>query len=210
MLTPEVLRRLAPHAGLDYTVLINLLDPAMERFGIDTPKRVACFLSQVIVESNQFQDVRENLNYSANGLLKTWPTRFKNLTDAQFYERQPQKIANFVYANRMGNRDEKSGDGWRFRGAGWIQLTGRNNQMECALALGVTDDIGSWLATPQGAALSAAWFWWHHGCNQMADTSNIDAISDTVNLGRRTERIGDAIGYLNRAGLTNIALKEFA
>lgn len=210
ILTSTTLLKLAPNVGQKAASYADLLSAAMDRFGIDTPARAAHFIAQVLHESGTLVDFRENLNYSAAGLLKTWPNRFKNLVDAQFYERQPAKIANFVYANRMGNGDEKSGDGWKYRGSGWLQQTGKELQRQCAAELGVTGDIGDWLATPSGAALSAAWTWWKKGCNRFADAGNVDAISDLINMGHLTQKVGDSIGYDRRLQLTNLALKAFA
>jgi putative chitinase len=211
MLTAAQLLKLAPNLMLhEASTYAALLSSAMERFGIDTPKRIAFFLAQVVHESGGLTQFRENLNYSAAGLLRAWPNRFKGLIDAQHYERQPAKIANYVYANRMGNGNEQSGDGWKFRGAGWPQITGRTNQKECGIALGVTGDIGDWLATPNGSALASAWFWWSRGLNRYADMDNVDAVADIYNIGHRTEKIGDSIGYDKRLALTNIGLKALA
>ncbi|TWI69068.1 putative chitinase [Pseudoduganella lurida] len=207
-LTSEQLHQIAPAVGHAVGAYVGPLNAAMSRYGIDTPQRAAHFLAQIAHESGDFTRFREDLNYSAVNLLRTWPKRFTNQVEAQAYANQPEKIANFVYANRMGNGDQKSGDGWRYRGAGWIQLTGKNNQRAAALELGVIDaDIGNWLATVPGAALSAAWFWWKNGCSRWADTNNVDAVSDIINIGRRTEKEGDAIGYTKRLELTQRALK---
>lgn len=207
ILTSDQLHRIAPGIGHAAGTYVGALTAAMERFEINTPARVAHFLAQIVHESGELSRFRENLNYSAAGLMKTWPARFTVLGVAQAYERQPERIANYVYAGRMGNGDEASGDGWRYRGAGWIQLTGKKNQAAAALALGVIGDIGDWLATVAGAALSAAWFWRRAGCNQLADAGNVDAISDIINIGRRTERVGDAIGYAERLRLTKLAMQ---
>lgn len=206
-LTPEQLLKIAPKVGASAGVYVGALNAAMSRYCIDTPQRAAHFLAQIVHESGELQRVRENLNYSAAGLRDTWPTRFPSVAGAQLYARQPQKIANYVYANRMGNGDEKSGDGWRYRGAGWIQLTGRNAHREVAGALAVIGDVGAWLETVPGAALSAAWFWWKTGCNKLADAGNVDAISDLINIGHRTERVGDSIGFDKRLSLTRHCLQ---
>lgn len=208
MLTVEMLLKLAPNAPKP-AACVDALNAAMDRFGIDTPKRQAHFLAQLVHESGQLTAVREGFNYSAAGLLKTFPKYFKNLVDAQFYERQPAKIANFVYANRMGNRDEKSGDGYRNRGAGWMQITGADNLRQCGAELGITCDVGDYLATVNGSALSACWFWWKSGCNRFADMGNVDAVSDLINIGHRTDKVGDSIGYDKRLMLTKVALKVF-
>ena len=111
------------------------LNEAMSRYEIDNPNRVAAFLAQIAQESGELQRLIENLNYSAKGLMKTWPRRFRTLAAAQKYARQQEKIANHVYASRLGNGDEASGDGWRFRGRGLIQVTGRENYRVAGRAL---------------------------------------------------------------------------
>jgi putative chitinase len=210
MITAEQLLKVLPNLGQSARPYADALNSAMERFSIDTPKRVAHFLAQVAHESGDFTRFRENLNYSANALLKTWPPRFKNFVEAQYYERQPIKIANYVYANRMGNGDEKSGDGWKYRGTGWLQLTGADNIKAAGEHFDIKGDVAEWLSTVNGAALSAAWFWWRAGCNRYADMNNCDAVSDLINLGRRTEKVGDAIGFIKRQELTNRFLKVLA
>jgi len=206
-LTISQLQAIAPGLGPAAAVYVPALNAAMSRYCIDAPNRAAHFLAQVAHESGGFTQFREGLNYSADGLRKTWPKRFISLELAQVYARQPERIANYVYAGRMGNGDEKSGDGWRYRGAGWIQITGRNNHREVAGALAVIGDIGDYLASVPGAATSAAWFWWKSGCNKLADAGNVDAISDVINIGRRTEKVGDAIGYDDRLRLTRKCLE---
>ena len=103
------------------------LNAAMERFEINTPPRVAAFLAQVAHESGELARLVENLNYTAARLVAVWPTKFPTVEAAQPYERNPERLANRVYAKRLGNGDTASGDGWRFRGRGLIQLTGRNH-----------------------------------------------------------------------------------
>lgn len=206
-ITPEQLLKIAPAAGHAAGMYASVINAATDRFLINTPKRMAHFLAQIVHESGQLARVREGLNYSAESLRKTWPSRFRSIEIAQLYARQPEKIANYVYANRMGNGDEKSKDGWRYRGAGWIQITGKNNHREVGAALAVTGDIGDWLSTVNGAALSAAWFWHKSGCNRLADQGDVDAISDVINIGRHTEKEGDAIGYAERLALTKACLQ---
>lgn len=178
------------------------LNSAMIEYGIDfTKKREAVFLAQIFHESGNLNYVVENLNYSAEALQRTWPGRFDADT-ARLYARNPQKIANKVYANRMGNRDEASGDGWKHRGAGLIQLTGKDNQYACALALGVDPTIvPDWLKTEEGACRSAAWFWHKNGLYKWADKDDFDGVSDLINIGRKTEKVGDSIGYAHRLSL---------
>lgn len=156
---------------------------AMEEFGIDTPARVSGFLAQCAHESGNFSAVRENLNYSADGLRKIFPRYFRDI-DANQYHRQPEKIANRVYSNRMGNGDEDSGDGWRFRGRGLIQLTGRDNYTACSMDLEMDLlETPEYLETPEGAARSAAWFWWKNNLNSFADKNDIVGMTKRINGG---------------------------
>jgi putative chitinase len=202
-LTPEQLLRIAPAAGSKAAAIAAALTMAMPRYGITTPERAAPFLGNLAHESGQFIRARENLNYQASTLLRVWPSRFLTEDMAKRYAHMPEDIANLVYANRMGNGDVKSGDGYRYRGAGWIQLTGKENHLAAALEFDIDpEQIGDWLCTPEGAALSAAWYWKNAGCNAYADKGNHDAIADLINIGRRTARVGDAIGYEERLMLT--------
>lgn len=181
---------------------------AMEEFGIVTPRREAAFLATVIHESAGFKRLEENLNYSAEGLCKTWPARF-NESNAGAYHRQPQKIANKVYANRMGNGGESSGDGWRFRGAGLIQLTFRDNYQACANYFGMAlSGVPGWLRTPEGACRSAGWFWDLNNINVYADDDDFDGVCDMVNRGHRTTAVGDAVGFAHRLNLYNMLKKD--
>jgi putative chitinase len=202
MLTLEQALNAVPTAAkLRVASFLPHLISAMAEFGIDTPLRQAAFLAQVFHESGNLNAVEEGLNYSAEALQRTWPSRFDAATAAA-YQRKPEKIANKVYANRMGNRDEASGDGWKHRGAGLIQLTGKDNQFACAMALGIDPTlIADWLKTEEGAARSAGWFWREHGLNKWADAEDIDGVSDVVNIGRKTEKVGDSIGYTDRKAL---------
>ncbi|MES2938740.1 MAG: glycoside hydrolase family 19 protein [Pseudomonadota bacterium] len=167
---------------------VDALNAAMARFGIGSNARIAAFVAQVAHESGSFRAVEENLNYSWQGLRKTWPSRFPSDAFAQPYDRKPQKIANFVYASRNGNGNEASGDGWNYRGRGLIQLTGRSNYT--AYGKGISDATvvqnPSALTTPAGAALSAAWFWNSKALNPLADKNTEDAfrqISRIINGG---------------------------
>jgi len=151
------------------------LNAAMDRFEINTPARIAAFLAQTAHESGEFRSLVENLNYSAAGLCKTWPNRFANLDAAKPYDRNPELIANYVYAKRLGNGDTASGDGWRFRGRGLIQLTGRGNYRSCGLAVTLPlETEPQRLETPEAAALAAAQFWQSRGLNHLADDQSND------------------------------------
>jgi putative chitinase len=157
---------------------------AMEEFEINTPLRIAAFLAQVAHESGNFRAVHENLNYKAEGLQKIFHKYFPDEETANEYARQPEKIANRVYANRMGNGDEASGDGWRYCGRGLIQLTGKANYTACGEDL--KEDLHEnpeYLETPEGAARSAAWFWNSRDLNDLADEKNIKEITKKINGG---------------------------
>lgn len=202
MITVEQAIRAVPDVKkLRVALFIQHLNAAMVEFGIDTPLRQAAFLAQVFHEAGSGLVVEENLNYGAEGLRKTWPSRFDEAT-AKKYERKPEMIANKVYANRMGNGDEASGDGWEHRGAGLIQLTGKDNQYAAAMALNIDPErIGEYLRTEEGACRSAGWYWVRANCNKWADAGDFDGVSDAVNIGRKTEKVGDAIGYADRKAL---------
>ena len=140
------------------------------KFGMVSPKEQASFIGQASHESGHFRLLEENLNYRAETLMKLWPKRFPTMDEANKYARNPQLIANHIYSNRMGNRDEASGDGYRFRGRGLFQLTGHDNYWHAGQALGQDFVMKPELvATPMFAALSAGWFWQTHGCAKLVD-----------------------------------------
>lgn len=156
-----------------------------DRFGISTPLRFVHFIAQIAHESGEFKSMEENLNYSADGLLRVFPKYFTKETAAQ-YARKPEKIANKVYANRMGNGDEASGDGWRFKGRGAIGTTGRDNYKAYADSEFCVGDLMShpeWLAQSPGCFKSAMYFWWKNGLNQIADTDDVVKVTKRVNGG---------------------------
>lgn len=154
-------------------------------YEINTPLRMAHFLAQAAHESGGFRLLEENLNYSADGLNKIFPKYFKNAgRDANEYSRKPEKIANVVYASRMGNGGPETGDGYRFRGRGCIQLTGRSNYTSFAETLEMTlDEAIDYLTTPEGAVESAAFFWANNGCNELADKDDVVKVTKRVNGG---------------------------
>lgn len=174
----------------------DALNRAMQHFGIEQPRHVAAFLAQIGHESGRLATLEENLNYSAVGLARTWPKRYaeRDINGkpipgqpnvlALFLHRNPQAIANNVYANRMGNGDEASGDGWRYRGKGLIQLTGRENHRICGedldLPLEAQPEL---LLQPEYAALSAAWFWATHHLNALADDDDVTNETQVINGG---------------------------
>ena len=153
-------------------------------YAIDTPQRLAAFLAQCAHESGNFKFLRENLNYKAESLMKTWPKRFPTMDIANQYARQPEKIANKVYANRMGNGDEASGDGWRYLGRGLIQLTGKENYSWFAASIEMPlEEVPEYLGTFEGAVQSACWFWETNNLNQWADKGDIKTLTERINGG---------------------------
>lgn len=174
---------------------LNLLLPDYE---INTPRRIAAFLAQCIHESGGFLFLRENLNYRAESLVKVWPRHFPNLEIAQQYQRNPEKIANKAYANRMGNGDEKSGDGWKFSGRGLIQLTGKTNYQNFADSIETPlEEIPEYLETFEGAVQSACWFWETNRLNTLADKGDILNLTKKINGG--TLGLEDRIKHYNHA-----------
>lgn len=203
--TLELLRQICPKTKS--TVLARYVDPLNtvgEHFGLfENPKRMAAFLAQVAHESGGFNFVQEGLNYSARALMNTWPKRFPNITIANQYARNPVKIANKVYANRMGNGTEASGDGYKFRGRGLIQLTGKDNYSRFARSIGKTlDEAIAYLETSEGAVASAGWYWDVNKLNIYADKG------DFVGLTRRIN--GGTIGLADRRHHYDIALRALS
>ena len=163
--------------------LAQCLPEILEKYAITTPLRVAHFLAQTAHESAGFTRFGENLNYSASGLKNTWPDRFR-LANPNRYAHHPELIASHVYANRMGNGDEASGDGWKFRGRGMIQLTGRDNYAAFSKHSG-KDAIQDpdLLSTVEGAAESAAWYWLERHINNAADEDDVVTVTKLINGG---------------------------
>ncbi|MGH8418052.1 MAG: glycoside hydrolase family 19 protein [Pseudomonas sp.] len=188
-----------PNARQVAGVFVPVLNTAMGKYQIVTPARIAAFIAQVGHESAQLTVLVENLNYSADALRKTWPSRFSESLAAEC-ARKPDQIANIAYASRMGNAAPASGDGWKYRGRGLIQITGKDNYRICGDALGL-DLIASpeLLEQPQHAAMSAAWFWSANGLNSLADTGDLQGITRKIN--------GGLIGYADRAAIYDRALK---
>ena len=146
------------------------LNAAMRASAIDSAARQAAFLAQLLVESDELRRREEALSYSAARLRQVWPRHFSSDQEALRYAHRPRALANRVYGARMGNRGEASGDGWRYRGRGLIQLTGRDNYARLASSAGI-DALANpdLLLLPDGAARSAAWFWASKGLNALAD-----------------------------------------
>jgi putative chitinase len=173
------------------------LTAAFHRFDISTPERQAAFIGQCAHESGNFKTLQENLNYSAKGLNATWPSRFPSEEAAQPFHRNPEKIANKVYSGRMGNTDE--GDGWKYRGRGLIQLTGKDNYRLASDALGVDFVANPELVlSKEYAALTAAWYWNKRGLNKEADAKDFTGMTKKIN--------GGVIGLADRVAHINTAL----
>jgi putative chitinase len=197
---------------------VDAVAAACQEFGIKTPQRIAGFLSQCAHESGGFERLQENLNYSADGMAGIWPKRFavmgpdgkpakkegKNQPNkfALALHRKPEMIANVVYSSRMGNGPTESGEGWKYRGRGLKQLTGKDNHRACSAGLGVdlveNPDL---LLEPVYAARSAAWFWSTNNCNKFADAGDIEGLTKKIN--------GGLIGIDDRKKRYNACIRSF-
>jgi putative chitinase len=185
------------------------------KFGVDHARGIAALLAQAAHESGGFQHLSENLNYSAEGLARTWPKRFAVNPSARLkqanalalsLERKPELIANHVYANRMGNGPPESGDGWRYRGEGPFQITGHDNQAAFAASIGMPlEEVPAYLATINGGAMSMCWFFQAHGLEDLAQTPGCADETRVVNgaligLADRTARFTAVLHELQRRG----------
>ena len=163
--------------------LIEPMNVAIEKADLSTPARLAAFIAQCGHESGNFRYMEENLNYKAETLCRTWPSHF-NEENAQEYAHNPEKIANRAYAHRMKNGDEESGDGWNYRGRGWLQTTGRAGYEELSDVTQI-DFLSNpdAVATPEGAAVSAAVFWEKHNLNHHVDNNDFVGLTKAINGG---------------------------
>lgn len=193
MVNAEQLKKL--HIGEQW---VEPLNETFARFDISTPIRQASFIGQAGHESGNFTKLQEGLSYSAERLMVIWPKRFPTLEIAQKYARNEKALANNVYANRMGNRDEASGDGFRFSGKGLFQLTGHANFYHAGKALGEDFVMHPELVkTPKFAALTAGWFWNTHKLNQYADAKDYVTMTKKINGG--TIGLQDRMKHINHA-----------
>ena len=177
------------------------LNAAMKYYNL-TPVRAAHFFAQTGHESGEFKAFAENLNYSAKGLRGVFGKYFPTDVIATQYERQPEKIANRVYANRMGNGDEASGDGYRYCGRGLIQLTGKQNYSRFAESIDTPlEEITDFLQTFEGCVQSAAWFWEANNLNQYADSGDMLTMTKRIN--------GGTLGLDDRTARFNAAIQLF-
>lgn len=174
-------------------IWVKPLNDTFEKYQINTILRRHHFLAQILHESSMLREVVESLNYSAAGLMKEFPTHF-NSQNVVSYNKQPAKIASRVYALRMGNGDEASGDGWKFKGRGCLQITGKSMYHLCGTAIGIDlDTHPELLESPEYAAESAGWFWSVHSLNALADANNIIGITRKINGGENGLQDREAI-----------------
>jgi putative chitinase len=200
--TPVVHTGTAPSTGLKLDKLkghipqavIDMIPDTASKFGINTPLRLAHFLAQCGHESGGFKAVQENLNYSAKGLNGIFKKYFPTEAAAAAYARNPQKIASKVYGGRMGNGPESTGEGYKFRGRGYIQLTGKENYIAFGKSIGIDITANPDLVASQYALLSAAWFFTKNGLHKIADEGASDIVVTKI-----TKRVnGGTIGLPDR------------
>lgn len=185
MLTAEQFKDLFPNCK-DPEGWVEAMEEVFPEYEINTPQRIAAFIAQCGHESGGWRTFSENLNYSAKALDAVFPKYFKRAgRDAEEYHRQPEKIANVVYANRMDNGDTESGDGWRYRGRGPIQLTGKANYTAFSedMDVDVVDDPDQVSEDKKIALMSAIWFWNKNGLNKYADSGDIKTMTKRINGG---------------------------
>lgn len=173
------------HGNKNWEQWVKPIQDLLPKYNIDTADRVAMFFAQCGHESLNFKVLEENLNYSAKGLNAVFPKYFKRAgRDASLYHRNPERIANVVYANRMGNGDTDSGEGWLYRGRGVIQLTGKHNYSKFADTVKMSlKKVVAYLGTKEGALESACWFWETNGLNKYADGQDIRGATKRINGG---------------------------
>ncbi len=179
------LRAVAPDlSDVERAGWVALLGAPLQKAAITTPRCLAAFLGQCAHESAGFRALEEDLSYSAMRLCQVWPSRFPTLQVAEACALQPESLANRVYADRLGNGGAETGDGWRFRGRGLIQITGRTAYQHFARSMGMTVDAAvDHAATQAGAADSATWFWTANNLNALARTWSIDLLTRKINGG---------------------------
>ena len=198
MITVDQLQHIAP-ANKDISNWCDTLNNHLEQYEINSPLRLSAFLAQTSHESGDFNILSENLYYRSETLMNIWPNHFPTLMIAEHYQMQPEKIANRVYANRLGNGLESSGDGWKYRGRGLIGITGRAEYISLANYLKVSlEDCVNYLSSKDGAVESSCWFWKTKNLNTLADKKDIVAITKIIN--------GGLIGLVNRQYKYKLAL----
>ena len=204
-ITLELLKALCPTTSeKTLSTFIEPFNTVAEHYDMfDNPNRIAAFLAQTAHESDNFTAIKEKLNYSATGLMKTFKKYFPTQEIANQYARQPIKIASKVYANRMSNGNEASQDGYKYCGRGLIQLTGKDNYTKLAKDLGLSlQDTIKFLETPAGAVSSAGWFWDQNKLNRFCDSDDFTTLTKRINGGTnglddRLEKYHSALAELN-------------
>jgi putative chitinase len=195
-LTLPQLKQMVPNKHLEHWY--ECFEQLLPDYEINTPQRVAAFIAQCAHESGNFVFIEENLNYKAASLRKVFGKYFPTDELAAQYANKPQMIANRVYANRMGNGDEASGDGYKYRGRGLIQLTGKDNYTFFAGSLGISvEEAAEYMGTFEGASQSACFFWEQNNLNQWADRGDILTLTKRINGG--TIGLEDRIRHYNHA-----------
>lgn len=206
LITVQQLISIVPMPAARAAQFAPALDAAMKEYEINTPIRIAMFLANVATESSSFASMVENLNYSAIGLSNAWPSRYgvggkRGVPNelANRIARQPEVIANITYADRMGNGPASSGDGWRYRGRSPAQITGLDNYIAAGKELKLDlVNCPELLEQPTAGCRAAAHFWKSNGINVYADKGDFDGACDKVNIGKKTEKQGDALGFVHR------------
>lgn len=187
---------------------VRPLNDAMKKYGIDQDvRRTAAFLGQIGVESGQLNRLEENLSYSPQRIVEVWPKRFKSIKEAMPYSRNPERLGSKVYALRLGNGEERTGDGFRYRGRGLIQVTGKDNYKEVGELIGLPGlvQMPDYLLHHRYAAQSAAAYWVHVGLNEMADTIGDKPLEDVVKKVTKSVQ-GGVLGLEDRIAFTRAAL----
>lgn len=205
MITQEQLKKILPNNPI-ISVWYTCMQKFFPIYEINTPKRIAAFIAQCEVESMGFTVLSENLHYTAQGLNKIFNHYFPTLNVAVPFANQPEKIANKVYANRLGNGPESSGDGYKYRGRGLFQITGKANYEAFAKYKNMTlDETVTYLETHEGAFESACWYWKTHNLNTAIDTQGIDRVSFLINGGNNglTQRRNYFVSALGIVGEKN-------
>jgi len=206
ILTLEQLRRLFPGCR-NPEAWLQPLNAAFARFGIATPKQIAAFCAIAAVESGDLTALSENMNYSAPRLRQVFPSKVRSDDEAAHLAGKPEAIAERVYGGRYGNGPEGTGDGWRFRGGGIFQLTFRGNYAKCASSIGMTaEELADAVRKPEGAALSAGWYWADRGLGHHAEMGNFGevcrlvagaaTVAGTIGIDRRMARYRTACQIL--------------
>lgn len=195
--TQEKVDQLIPNARYGTEVWFNEFNELLPVFGITSIGRVAAFIAQTAHESGGYTAMIENLNYAGDRLAAIWPKHFSDV-DVSQYHRNPEAIANRAYRNRMGNGDEASGDGFKYRGRGLIQLTGKDNYKRFAEYAGIAvEDAPEYIETPRGALHSACWFWYANDLNTYADAGDFTGMTKRINSS--TIGLDDRIKHYNHA-----------